>query len=67
MSAVAVLETDVALPQQLPTGEIVFSRDPRVAKRQRQLLDQSVQVRVHLVFTGFLFFFLENITGRGEQ
>lgn len=40
------------LPQQLPTGEIVFSRDPRVAKRQRQLLDQSVQVRVHLVFTG---------------
>ena len=31
-------------PQQLPTGEIVFSRDPRVAKRQKQLLEQMVRV-----------------------
>ena len=29
-------------PQQLPTGEIMFSRDPRVAKRQKQLLEQMV-------------------------
>ena len=27
-------------PEQLPTGQIVFSRDPRVAKRQQQLLQQ---------------------------
>ena len=28
-------------PEQLPTGQIVFSRDPRVAKRQQQLLQQA--------------------------
>jgi len=55
------------LPQQLPTGEIVFSRDPRVAKRQRQLLDQSVLVRVHLVFTGFLFSFRKYRGGGGSN